>query len=291
MTATKDVDLRVQAEERARDALLKKALMNYSDQPYDMRSIEPPELAPQEYTETALDPSTYPMSLDALNTKFKGNGNLTSLAGQAVGVPKAPPISMSDFLNKGLSYRVNGRINVDRYDDIAGGGLFPNPSATWDRNDTSYFPATSTAGAGGSGWNNVLVNSWEFLQSLNSARGKVTNVRTLQMKWRVYNSGNRPVEWTGYYMSGANLSELTYKYGNVGTYIGSYYDYSLDLVTGGVPQTPIATSIGSESQRMDAVRSHIENGFLARIGFVQNGGIINRLVDYHMVADFDVAPR
>ena len=282
MSEIKDIDLKAQARKRAEELRVAKLIANH-----DFSNIIPPELAPREYALTAADPSTYPLSLTELSGKFGGSGNLLSLLGKTVGVPKSPPLAISDYDGKGLTYRVNGRINIDRFDSLEGAGLFSKPSYTWDRNDNTGFPESTTLT--GNPWRYSLSNSFSFLEWM-IATFKVSNIRTLKVGFRqTDNTIYRDNEWTGLYMTSAGAFEdLTFTIKPVeGDVSGPVRTSEIDLVINNVPTNNIKYYLSP--QAIENCKSFIENAFLSRItmeSLFDDTGV--QYTDYYIIGDFDV---
>ena len=254
----------------------------------------PPTLAPEQYTATYNNPITAPVSLTSLNSQFgDGSSNLRSLVLALPGVPASPPIAMSDFIGKSGNYRVNGKIRLDRWDDITGAGMSNAAKNTWDGSNGTFMPASEAPGAGGSGWNNCFCSDHAFSQRLSggAAKSKVTAVRNLS--WHFTYRTNIFADWSfyGICVENGNFVELTYKYGggtDAGDVSGDIKTYNVNFVTNGVLQTPVKNDVVT-SQRWARVYNHIESGCLIRTSHQNYGGKISQFTDVYANIDCDVA--
>lgn len=296
MSSTKELDPKVKAEikaeQRREDARIRKVISEYDFA--SRSSVVPPQIAPVEYSKTSPDGSSYPLSLNTLSSKFGGSGNLLSLLGKADGVPTSAPLAMSDFIGKGTSFRINGRINIDRWDSLEGHGLYTTPVDTWDRSDSRWLAITNSSDTimGINKWRHSLNNSYEFVTWMTNYR--VTNIRNLSCTWRSRNTElHREWHWYGQMIdSGGSMREITTQqralfWPDAGK---NPTTFTCDLVKNGVPnKTDCIIDLWGDD--MDKVRSHIEAGFLFRASFVSQDNTYDGILDYHVDADFDVVPK
>ena len=255
----------------------------------------PPTLAPEEYTATFVNPITAPVALTTLTSQFgDGGNNLKSLTSALPGVPSSPPIAMSDFIGKSGNYRLNGKVRLDRWDDILGAGLSSDAKNTWDGSDTTYMPPSETAGASGGGWNNAFVNSYPLVLRMENGtgKGKVTAVRnySFHFRWRQASAPNAAWKMWVNYIEGGSFADLTYEYGDTTLTQGSINAYNLNLVTGGALQAPVKTDV-IDAQRWARVYNSIECGCLTRIALTKDRELVPRFADVYVQLDCDIEVR
>lgn len=270
-------------------------ITRYMDGYSERITVVPPTIAPEEYTSTFSNPMTAPVALTTLTSQFGDGGNsLTSLTSALPGVPSSPPIAMSDFIGKSGNYRLNGKVRLDRWDDLLGAGLSSDAKNTWDGSDTTYMPASGEAGASGGGWNNSFVNSYPLVLRMENGagKGKVTAVRdySFHIRWRQAAAPNAAWKMWVQYIEGGSFTDLTYEYGGTTVDLSSINTFSLPLVTGGVIQTPVKPSTFPED-RWARIYNSIECGCLARFSLTKHNNLVPRFADVYVQLDCDVEVR
>ena len=291
MSESEQTPIEMTSEERAAEQLMIQRYLGM-----ERTDIEPPNLAPESELSTVFtNPVTAPASLSAMGPKFGTTAkNLQGFRGAAPGVPLSLPIAMSDLIGKSGSYKLSGKIRLDRWDDIMGAGLSPDAKNTWDKSDSTFMPASGDQGAGGGGWNNCFVNSYPFLKRLHGSDGapaKVTNIRQLSYHFRFHTLTNNS-EWSFYGVceEGGSFIEYTYTYGSSSLAVNSVNAYSVDFVKGGALQSAVINNVTTD-QRWARARSGIENGCLIRTSLKAGSGKVNRFTDVYAQIDCDIELR
>jgi hypothetical protein len=193
---------------------------------------------------------------------------------------------MSDFNGKGTSFRINGRINIDRWDSLDGHGLYTTPSDTWDRSSGRWLAITNASDVilSLNKWKNSLNNSYDFVTWMTNYR--VTNIRNLSHTWKSkYTELHREWWWYGQMVdSGGSIREITQRQRAL-----SSTTYTTQLVTNGVPNTSVLLDLWGDN--MEKCRNHIASGFMFRGSFVSQDNLYDGIYDYYVTADFDVVPK
>lgn len=239
--------------------------------------VAPPIMAPEDgLTFTPIDGFQKPLSLEEISTFFGRSAphSLSKLYDAAPGVPHSGTIKMSDFEGKGCRYRVQGKMYLDRWDDlIDSAGLFPNPDYGWslaeDLNIGAPHEGVSYPTVSKARWVNALSNSFTFFLWCQGSKYHVISVEKYSVTVHTSHIRNwddpQPTKMIykavcfndgDFIYSDPFSSQEMYADGN-----RHVEQMTRDFVVNG-EVTSHWSSSGTQAERMDQVKEHISDGFM-----------------------------
>ncbi len=245
---------------------------------------KPNRVAPHDYDKEYVNPKIKkPIGLISdLRSKFGKSGKMSDYYLTTPDIPSSGTIKLSEFEGFSEKVRIRGKIRIDRWDDIMGGGLFKRPDRTWDDSDSSGLPGTRK-NEPAPNWTNAVNNNWYFVYELENDTSRILEVNAfiLSHRYHYYTQGSLANSTTCNYFlvggtSSGDIEDVSDKFSIVAPtspsndYISA--NYSIRYIPTFGPQAGIPTNGNSwyrmngsnDAERMENLKRCITGGFLFR---------------------------